>query len=283
MIHLRYPLMSNWKTDFIVKYKINLKSMLSSSAEDGSRIMRISSGETDMHDLKAGDEVKTIINLPEGATLKSINAPFAQSVDQEYVQGILNKYIRITIIHDRSLTSKITINYFDSSGMLINLATFICYYILPLVLCIILVLKVDFSIENSQETDNLNAQKKHFSKLCKNTKTYLKMLNNFQGILENYKIKKDMTILNQAFQLFKQNCALFLEKQLQPYIAACNNADILPLIIQISEAHQQHIEALYDFHHGNMDRQSYINNRRVIDDVIDQAEKQIILQLSEKK
>merc|ERR1719419_1490622 len=252
MIHLRYPLMSNWKTDFIVKYKINLKSMLSSSAEDGSRIMRISSGETDMHDLKAGDEVKTIINLPEGATLKSINAPFAQSVDQEYVQGILNKYIRITIIHDRSLISKITINYFDSSGMLINLATFICYYILPLV-------------------------------LCKNTKTYLKMLNNFQGILENYKIKKDMTILNQAFQLFKQNCALFLEKELQPYIAACNNADILPLIIQISEAHQQHIEALYDFHHGYMDRQSYINNRRVIDDVIDQAEKQIILQLSEKK
>jgi len=274
---LRYTLFSNWKSDFMVDYFVNLKSLLSSSANDKSKILRVTSGEKSSQNFAIVGDVTTVINLPEGSTLKQLKAPLAHKVSVEEISGIVAPYMKIVILTKQSVKAKIYVQYSDSENIYKNLFLFSLKFFLPFVGLITFFSKIEWSIENSKELDSQKALKRDLAKLKAKTKTYTTMTQSFQSILEHYKVNKNMEVLEGAYALFKEKCTQYLNTELAPCIAQCQNTELTQLIEQITEAHQQHIDALALFHQQKIDRVNYIKQREVINNVIEQSLNQIQL------
>ena len=100
-LHLRYALFLDWMTSFSVDYWTNLKTLLSNSAQDGSKIIRINTGEKHTNGVNPVGFVTTVINLPGGSTLKNVKAPMSSKITVEQIEGVLNKFSRITILTKR--------------------------------------------------------------------------------------------------------------------------------------------------------------------------------------
>lgn len=277
---LRFPLVSDWKTDIDVNYKVPVTTILSTNPEDNCKILRINNADAFFSKILTGSNVKTIIELPEGATLKDVVAPHAESIESEKVSGIIRSFVRITLIHHNTRSAKITVNYFDASSYVASTLIFAAKYLSCVVLVAIGLLKCDFSIEKNSELDKASADKRQLGKLRQRIRTFIQMTRNFDTILETYKVKKNTALLNTSYANFKTNCLAYFEGEVAPIIAASTNEELRTLdalVKQIVEAHQQHIEALCDFHEQKMDRAAYINQRRLMNDVIEQAEQQVFV------
>ena len=155
-------------------------------------------------------------------------------------------------------------------------------FLIPAILTIMFFAKTEFTIETSKEMEDLKRHKQLVSKLNAKVKSYLKMNKNFDTILSQYKSNKNMDAMMQSYDVFKQKCSNYLTGELQPLIEQIGGAksDLESLIRQVSEAHQQHIDALFAFHAAKIDRTNYIKQREVINNVIEQSQNQITVIIS---
>ncbi|MES1904574.1 MAG: hypothetical protein MHPSP_000612, partial [Paramarteilia canceri] len=98
IFRLRYPLVSNWKTDSTIQYWIDSKNLVSRLAS-GVNVLRLRCGEDHVNPIVTNSgPITTIITLPEGyKVLKAISSD-SNNIVTENISGIIQDYQQITVV-----------------------------------------------------------------------------------------------------------------------------------------------------------------------------------------